>query len=139
MEEERIRAIEAACTAVTLRFFRALDRREHDAAAAVMAPDGLWERQGTPLKGRSAILAALEQRPASRATCHVVTNIAVEVLGDDHARVHFYLVAYDGTVSGTETPVARLAGIRAGTDEMVRLPEGWRIQEKRSQAVLRGG
>jgi len=139
MEESRIREIEAACTAVTLRFFRGLDLRDHELSAAMMAPDGIWERQGKLIEGRAAILEALSQRPESRATCHVITNILVEVVDADRARVLFYLTTYEGAVAGSETPVARLFGMRAGTDEMVRLPEGWRIKEKRSRAMLRGG
>jgi SnoaL-like domain len=135
---ETMRDIEAACIAVTLDFFRALDAREHEAAAALIVPGGVWERQGKLLEGRPAILAGLEQRPSSRATCHIITNLSVDIVGPGHAFVHFYLTAYEGAQVGSETPTARLVGIRYGTDEMVRLPDGWRIKEKRSQAVMRG-
>ncbi len=138
MDEKTKRDIEAACVAATLRFFRGLDTRENDVVVSTMAPDGVWDRQGKLLEGRAAILAALEQRPANRATCHIITNISTEIVGPDRAFVRFYLTAYEGAVSGSEVPVARLAGIRYGTDELVRLPEGWRIKEKRSQAALRG-
>ena len=35
-------AVKAACEAVVLTFFHALDTRRHDAAAALMAGDGVW-------------------------------------------------------------------------------------------------
>ena len=44
-------AVKAACEAVVLTFFHALDTRRHDAAAALMAGDGVWLRQGQRLCG----------------------------------------------------------------------------------------
>ena len=40
---------ESACIAATLRFFRALDARDHAACAAAFAPGGTWHRQGLAL------------------------------------------------------------------------------------------
>jgi hypothetical protein len=138
MDESTKRDIEAACVAVTLRFFRGLDAREPEMSAGAMAPDGVWDRQGTLLEGRAAIVEALKQRPANRVTAHIITNITTEIVGPERAFVRFYLTTYEGMATGSEAPAARLVGARYGTDEMVRLPEGWRIKDKRSQQMLRG-
>jgi hypothetical protein len=138
MDDVTKQEIEAACVAVTLRFFRALDTFDVATAADAMAPDGVWDRQGKLLEGRGAIVEALEQRSRARATCHIITNITTEVAGPDRAFVRFYLTTYEGAATAGEVPVGRLFGIRYGTDEMVRLADGWRIKSKRSEALLRG-
>lgn len=79
--------IKAACEAVVLTFFHALDTRRHDAAAALMAPEGVWMRQGKRLCGPQEVLAALDARAPERSTCHVITNLRLEAIeqADDPA------------------------------------------------------
>ena len=51
--------VQAACAAVVLDFFHALDTRRHEAAAALMAQDGVWLRQGKRLCGPQEVLALI--------------------------------------------------------------------------------
>lgn len=121
---------------VTLAFFRCLDTREHAAASALFAPNGVWHRGGTSLTGRAAILAALEKRPAERSTAHLLSNLWAETIDPDHARVHFYLTLRERIAAPDGPVVFRSGGVLYGTDNYVRLADGWRIQDKGTQPVL---
>ncbi|GAB2911859.1 nuclear transport factor 2 family protein [Paralcaligenes ginsengisoli] len=129
---------EWACAQVTLAFFYALDMRRYGEVAALMAPDGIWLRQGAELRGPEGVLAALDARPASRTTCHIISNLRVELNNEakpPSARVCFYLTAYDNdAVQGS--PALRLVAIRDCCDELIKTEAGWRISEKRSRRHL---
>ncbi len=132
-------AIDSECTALTLRFFRALDERDHAVCADLMAPDGVWERQGVLLRGGASVMHALELRAPGRRTCHVITNVIAAVQDAEHCRVQFYLVAYEGADGQDGKPgVARLAGIRSCTDEMELTGKGWKIAHKSSSPLFTG-
>ncbi|MFM1987144.1 MAG: hypothetical protein RJA99_101 [Pseudomonadota bacterium] len=131
---------ESACCAATLRFFRALDAREHAACVAAFAAGGVWHRQGQALATPEAIAASLEKRPADRITAHLITNLIAEPLGPDRIAVRFLLTAYEGPVPGESgPPPAKLAGVLDGRDEYVRTPAGWKLAEKRTRPVFKAG
>ncbi|TCT09439.1 nuclear transport factor 2 family protein [Paralcaligenes ureilyticus] len=126
------------CSDVTLSFFHFLDTRRYLDLAALMAPDGVWLRQGQRLLGPDAVLAALNARSATRTTCHVVSNIRVSLFeqsGARHARVFFYLTAYDDGASPEQTGL-HLVAIRDCCDELIETEHGWRILEKSSHRQL---
>jgi limonene-1,2-epoxide hydrolase len=134
---ESVPSIEADCIKVTLRFFRCLDTRAHEAAADMFAPDGVWNRPGgAALTGKSEILAALEMRPSDRSTAHLLSNVWAEAVDPDHARVHFYLTLRERIATHNEPVVFKTGGVLYGTDHYVRLAQGWRIQTKGTQRVL---
>ncbi|OZI16259.1 hypothetical protein CAL18_16075 [Bordetella genomosp. 7] len=122
-----------ALASVVCEFFSALDTRNHEQAAALMARDGTWVRQGAELKGRDAVLKALEQRDPQRATAHVVSNLRVESAEPGRARVRFYMTAYE-TRPGVSVP--QLLGIRDSTDDLVYEDGAWRIWRKDSRRVM---
>ncbi|MGE8620384.1 MAG: nuclear transport factor 2 family protein [Achromobacter spanius] len=154
---EAMQAIEikAACEAVVLTFFHALDTRRHDAAAALMAPEGVWMRQGKRLCGPQEVLAALNARAAERSTCHVITNLRLEAVdkaddqGDNkaddrssvpasnppRATVGYFLTAYD-SVPQEQGGAPRLVSIRECRDVLVATPDGWRLADKSSRRHL---
>ncbi|HSV83639.1 MAG TPA: nuclear transport factor 2 family protein [Ramlibacter sp.] len=128
---------ERDCEALTLRFFEGLD--EHNAAAclACFHEEGVWERQGEPLRGHAGILQALQKRPADRRTAHAVSNVRVERTSPTTATVNFLLVAYEGHApAGAPEPAARVAGIRRCRDEMHLTGAGWKIVRKASNGLF---
>lgn len=134
---DSVPAIEAACIKVTIRLFRCLDTRDHEAAAELFSPEAVWHRaRGAALTGRAQIRADLDARPANRATAHLLSNVWAEALDPDRARVHFYLTLRERVAEDGKPPVFRTGGVLYGVDEYVRLAEGWRIQSKRTQPVL---
>lgn len=125
----------AACEAVVLSFFHALDTRRHDAAAALMAEDGVWLRQGRRLSGPQEVLAALNARAAERTTCHVITNLRLLDLSGARATVGYFLTAYD-SVPQEHEGAPRLVSIRECEDVLVSTADGWRLADKRSRRHL---
>ncbi|WP_322062050.1 nuclear transport factor 2 family protein [Paraburkholderia sp. J63] len=123
--------VTAACTSVVAGFFEALDLRNHESAVALFTPDGIWERNGTHLKGRTAIAQALAERPAGRTTFHLVANPLVSLQDASHAEVRFFLVAYEAN-KGLVEPIAPSA-IRRCVDRLEFDGERWRIAHKSSQ------
>lgn len=120
-----------------LGFFAALDQREHDQVAAMMADDGIWHRQGKALQGPNAVAQALAARDPARHTAHVITNLRAESLDPVRIRVRFYLTAYESRTDGApEATAPRLVSIRACEDELALTPAGWRFASKTSKPLL---
>jgi hypothetical protein len=125
----------AACEAVVLAFFHALDTRRHEAAVALMAPDGTWLRQGQLLTGPREVLAALEARPPQRTTCHVITNLRLLEYDGSRAMVGYFLTAYDSDAQ-VQGGAPRLVAIRDCQDRLAVHGQDWLLAEKRSRRHL---
>ncbi|CUI79298.1 nuclear transport factor 2 family protein [Achromobacter xylosoxidans] len=125
----------AACEAVVLAFFHALDTRRHEAAAALIAPDGTWLRQGQLLTGPREVLAALEARPPQRTTCHVITNLRLLEYDGSRAMVGYFLNAYDSDAQ-VQAGAPRLVAIRDCQDRLAVHGQDWLLAEKRSRRHL---
>ncbi len=125
----------AACEAVVLEFFHALDTRRHEAAAALMAEDGVWQRQGRRLAGRAEILEVLNARAAERSTCHIITNLRLIDLAGARATVGYFLTAYE-SVPQEHGGAPRLVSIRECQDVLAETDSGWRLADKRSRRHL---
>lgn len=125
----------AACEAVVLEFFHALDTRRHEAAAALMAENGVWQRQGRRLSGRNEILDALNARAPERSTCHIITNLRLVELAGERATVGYFLTAYE-SVPNEQGGAPRLVSIRECQDVLAETDGGWRLAEKSSRRHL---
>ncbi|MFY1874748.1 nuclear transport factor 2 family protein [Achromobacter xylosoxidans] len=125
----------ATCEEVVLAFFHALDTRRHEAAAALMAPDGTWLRQGQLLTGPREVLAALEARPPQRTTCHVITNLRLLEYDGSRAMVGYFLTAYDSDPQ-VQGGAPRLVAIRDCQDRLAVHGQDWLLAGKRSRRHL---
>ena len=126
-----------ALAAVVYRFFAGLDTRDHAAAAALMASNGIWNRQGKALVGPAEVMAALERRDPKRQTAHVVTNLWIEEATESTARVRFYMSAYETHTGPDGKPgEPQFLGVRSCTDELIKEGGEWRIQSKTSRRFL---
>lgn len=76
------------------RFFLSLDAGDYDALIACFIPSGTWTRQGKTLQGRAGIRDALNARPATLSTIHIVQNVLVDEASDTAADCRFYLTVY---------------------------------------------
>ncbi len=137
---------ERACARLVLRSLRVFDERDWTAYAALFTEDGVFIRAnapGEPLIGREAIRRALEERPASRLTRHLCTNLEIDVLDGDHARGFCYLLLYAGDESQPDAAGSRPAdGVqRVGEyrDTFVRTSAGWRIGRREGRLVFHTG
>jgi ketosteroid isomerase-like protein len=121
------------CVNTVLDFFYFLDAGDGDGTAALFTCDGVWLRNGNALRGPDEIRGAVEGRPAGRKTAHLVSNVRVETVSADLARVRFYLAAYEGIEGGAPM---RLAGIRRCVDVLMCRDGRWKLTSKTSERVL---
>lgn len=113
-----------------IRFFRALDNREYGTLAALLAPDGVWQRQGAELRGEADILAAMGRRSPTLRIHHLLTNVFAEPHGEDEAEVTAYMlvVRHDsGAEPAGSSPLSGVESIRTTRARLRRTPQGWRI------------
>jgi ketosteroid isomerase-like protein len=102
------------------------DSGDWASVAAMFTQDARFVRPagGDPVVGRDAIRASFESRPP-RKSCHLITNIVVDVLTTDEASARSTLVLYAAPAGATEaTSPALIGGFR---DRLVRTSDGWKF------------
>jgi hypothetical protein len=73
--------------------------------ALKFSPDGRWIRaSGTVLEGRAAVLNAMNERPATVQSRHLVSNFEFEFLDDETARSRCCVTVYriDGKAGASD-------------------------------------
>lgn len=135
--------IERECARLVVRSLRAFDERDWTAYAQLFTDDGVFIRANAPaepLVGREAIRRALEERPASRLTRHLCTNLEIEVLDAEHARGFCYLLLYAGEASAPgpagSRPADGVQRIGEYRDSFLRVQAGWRIARREGRLVF---
>ncbi len=114
------------------RFFLYLDERRYDDLCALMAPRGVWHRQGKALQGPGEVLEALKLRPAGATTRHLITNVIVDMVDTTRAQVtHYLAVFFHGAEKppSLPVPIELPRHISIFREEFVRTPDGWRVAE----------
>jgi len=114
---------------LTTRFALLNDAGDWDAVAAMFTEDAQFIRPagGDPVVGRAAIHASFASRPA-RKSCHLITNIVVDVISADEATSRCTLLLYAAPAG--ETTAASPALIGGFRDKLARTPDGWRFAER---------
>ncbi len=113
-----------------IRFFRALDERDYDTLAALLAEDGAWHRQGAVLRNHSDILAAMAARSPTMRIHHLLTNVYAEPAGPNAADVTGYMlvVRHDSKAEPTgASPLTGIENIRTTRARLRNTADGWRI------------
>ena len=118
-------------TDLIIGFFRALDRRDDEAAGKAFAIDGIWHRQGVALRGPAEISEVLAARPADRRSVHVVTNFAVTPTAEGGYVARYYLTGY---LASGDAPLAPSA-ILDCRDEIERIDGRLKIRLKTSELL----
>jgi SnoaL-like domain len=113
------------------RFFLYLDERRYDDLCALMAPNGVWYRQGKALRGPVEVLEALKLRPAGATTRHLITNVIVDMIDDTHAQAtHYLAVFFHGAEKppSLPVPIELPRHISIFREEFTRTTsDGWRV------------
>jgi len=114
---------------LTTRFALLNDAGDWDAVAAMFTQDGRFIRPagGDAVVGREAIRASFASRPA-RKSCHLITNIVVDVVSADEAISRCTLLLYAAPAG--ENTAASPALIGGFHDKLLRTPDGWRFAER---------
>jgi len=138
---------ERACERLMIDYAWAVDSGRAGAIAELFTDDGVWASgDGMRMEGRDAIAAAFARRQdvARRTSRHVITNQAVDLVGDDEATGRCYLVNYRHDAPGGVAVVPAPADHPKFVGEYVlayaRTADGWRIRSLQVEmAFLRAG
>lgn len=131
-----------ACRELVEHSVRCLDSGDIDAFCRLFTDGAVLVRPSdASLNGREAIRASYAARPASRITRHLLTNVAVELLPGERARVRSYVLLYSGSTDSPATEWGRPAEARQLVgefdDHLERMPDGcWRIARRQARFVL---
>ncbi|OJY01258.1 MAG: hypothetical protein BGP04_24755 [Rhizobiales bacterium 62-17] len=105
------------------------DSADWAGVSAMFTDDARFVRPagGDPVVGHDAIRASFESRPP-RKSCHLITNIVVDVISTNEASARSTLVLYAAPAGASEAgSPALIGGFR---DRLVRTSEGWKFAER---------
>lgn len=132
-------AIEHECAALAHAFGYHLDQRDYEAVIALFTDDGVWKRYGVDLKGREALLGAMNQRSLTQLTRHLVTNVYFTEVREDRCRaVTTIVVFFNGDAVDTPAllPSTDSTVVMDFHDSFVRGPTGWRFEERDTRPIF---
>lgn len=134
MDDTRRAEIERACKRLSHAYSKHVDFREYDAFVELFAEDGVLNT-GFELKGKEAIREGMKRRSGRLRSRHVVTNLIVDVVDEDHAEGITYLTLYrliteEARDPSNVLPLEGPAAVGHYTDKYIRTPEGWRFASR---------
>lgn len=135
---DRLIELEAVCTRLCNAFAYHLDHGEFDALAALFAPDGVFDRNGTRLEGRAAILDAYAKRPQAT-TVHLMMNFHLIEAGETELRGSVNsLVLHAMGVSDEVLKFDPMGAMRVleFEDRYVLTDDGWRFSYRGPRPIL---
>lgn len=111
------------------RFGLLNDAGDWSGVAAMFTEDATFIRPagGDPVVGREAIHASFASRPP-RKSCHLITNIVVDVVSQDEARARSTLMLYAAPAGAQEAGSPALIG--GFNDRLVRTGTEWKFAER---------
>jgi hypothetical protein len=142
MDASKRVVIEWECQRLSAAVARYLDERRYGDLIELFSPDALVSRDGRILRGRAAILQALQSRPADVRTRHFCASPFVEAVTEAEARAVVYGLTYfgRGDPPGGAVPYAPAHGTFVEyVDWYRRTAEGWRIAERIVRPALVSG
>jgi hypothetical protein len=132
------RKAEWDCTQLILTFYRCLDEKRYDDLIEIFDENGAWVRLGVELVGKAQIRKAMDERD-DWLTAHIVTNVCVDVIDDNHANTTQYITLYrhEGwTPPMGPAKVVLPLGILRHRDQLVRIGGIWKFKRKTSKAIM---
>ena len=105
------------------------DAADWEAVAAMFTQDARFVRPagGDAIVGRDAIRASFQSRPP-RKSCHLISNIVVEMASATEATARCSMLLYSAPAG--ETTAASPALIGGFRDRIVQTDDGWRFAER---------
>lgn len=133
-------AIDRECSRLVVAYSHFIDFGEAARVAELFAADGVWESIENTMRGQEEIRRGFgeRQRNATRASRHVCTNLAVDVIDADTAEglVYFTLFRHDGDTGGRPAPLNGPLMVGQYRDRFVRTADGWRIAHRKAEAAF---
>ena len=138
LQTEQIRR---ECERVFLEIARLTDHGPHNAIAQFFTEDGEFDRDGTVLRGRTALLDLYAKRSASLLTRHLVSNVMVSPFSNVQATCHAYATIYRLRTADGSSPVPPVTcegpeSIAEYQDQMIKTDDGWKISRRIMKTVI---
>jgi hypothetical protein len=136
MDSERRRIIEHECKNLSVAYARYIDFKEYEQFVELFALDGELKLAGGPIIGHENLKKAMARRSDTLRSRHVLTNIYINVMDEDHAEGISYLTLYrhegGDHESDDEGPreITGPAAIGHYSDKFIRTDEGWRFASR---------
>ncbi len=133
MDELQRLVIENACRNLSIAYAKTVDFKEYDAFVELF-DDNAYLYAGVALEGKEGIQRGMAKRSDTLRSRHVLTNILIDVIDENHATGVTYLTLYRhiGAESLELAPilVAGPAGVGHYSDEFIRTETGWRFARR---------
>lgn len=141
MTELQTEQIRRECERAFLQIARFTDQGPHHAIAQFFTEDGEFDRDGTVLRGRAALLDLYAKRPASLMTRHLVSNVIVSPLSNEQAVCHAYATIYRFRTADGSSPVPPVTcegpeSIAEYEDQMVKTDDGWKVSRRVMKTII---
>ena len=107
MDANQEMAIEWECQKLMRRYYHHVDHYEYDEAILLFTPDVDWLGLGVKLDGRKQILEGLHGGLGAGTIRHMLTNVVVTVIDEDHATATAYNTLYSSRTFATIRSTAR--------------------------------
>ena len=133
--------IERACERLVNTYACRLDAYDYDGFMKIWTDDATWVMLGRPMVGTAAIAAGLVAREDHLICRHLVTNVIIDVIDNDHASGTCYTLAFRTPHARGKEPglLERPAFAVDYSDEFVRHPQrGWLFARREARAPLVG-
>lgn len=134
--------IEWECQRIMRRYYYHVDHYEYSEAVKLFTKDVDWLGLGVKLEGREEILEGLHGGLGDGTIRHMLTNVVVDVIDENHAVASAYNTLYsspdirydkhDGPI-----PFEHATQVVEQWDELNRTVDGWRISKRRGEAVFK--
>ncbi len=143
MNLQEQQSIELACSKLCNQFAVFNDAGRHDELVELFIEEGLYARPLDPenfVRGRAPILAAFKARPKDKVFRHLITNIVIDVLGENTAKGLCYVTLFSGS---TDNPAEKLdfkanPSVLIGEyhDDFVLTDQGWRFAKRAGRLIF---
>ena len=133
MDQAQERAIQWECEHLLTSYYNQCDHWEFDECMQAYAPDCKWRWRDYAVSGREEMLKEVKSHLTGVHTRHLLTNVVVKVIDEDHAESLSYVTIYTHKSELAEDGSAPLEGanyIQELHDKFVRLDDGWHIAER---------
>ena len=140
MENNVFDGISRACERLSIAYAVYLDTQRYGEFAALFGDEGVLKVSGR-VEGQTAIARAMANRPATLRSRHVLTNILIEPVDQEHATGTTYLSLYRhiGEASLEARPIEPFAPAVVGhySDQFKLTNQGWRFAYRELHLAFR--
>jgi hypothetical protein len=125
------------CECLSIAFANNIDRRDYPALLDLFAADAVVDRMGTIIRGKPALSAWLESRPADIVTRHVCSNIEIVQRGPETAQGLTYFTFYKATAAVDICEIDGPELLGEYHDSFVLTKQGWKFQSRKITVIFK--